>query len=935
MLNKKKYDIYIEKPIERKDNDLFGIDSYSDIIKDAINKEAKFIAIDGEFGSGKSSIINLLKEKYKKDIFLKKIKFVDINFLNINKNIEEEKTMPDKSNINYYHRYFANQVANDICRNPYSIEKLFYNSFISIATTKNNGHRFWKIIIDKILLVLIAFITIMITYKSFFANVKSLIPINEIFMPLLPWTIYISFILILIYGYGIYKPEKQSISPMLYVDKTRNNLLKSVQAYIKSNSTLVFVIDDLDRLNPEIQKDIISLLYNEYCPLSKQIRNIKFCFIFMINIEKINDYDNIKVESTDKKIGFDYEKIFDFILKISNNQKFIIRDYIYDCFSHGTLKEIIDNCKHKELLIGFIANNYDNVRALKHNFNEIINKYRYLDSKKDFKINYDQLVMLTVLNDKYNTTKLSSAINEYFKGNKDNIIPNMLYEALDNKIVDKNYYLYLYNFSKNDALLNDNENKLNNILLKIEKIENIELKEEDIVSINKILNENNDIRLRKIYEEVFQYLSKRSKLVLLTNTKFFEFVFVENSKIQRLDINIFKNIYQDKFGQQIYLNIQKNSNSFDIQKLNETICAKIIEKNNTYMEDASDENYKQLEQEITDFLKNMKNSVLQFRNLKIFNNLGVFSSEIFNEMFSKNNYGWYLYHDNIIKYENISDKLNLNIIEKLILFDNKIIRDNIRVDLLEKDLDYNQIRAILSNDKIKIDIKKLYLKLSNNKYYVPFEDIKYLIENYGYYEEADNIIIKTIDKNSKNVYEYINKSNIDISNTIINKFSSISNKYCWKDKYNDMFAKNSNWDLYVYSKIKRNNLFFIPKKYIKNKECISKALDIYCKVKLNIYVIDKKLASIFLNDEYMDILIKELNNNKIGQLSEFMSDININNVLIKIENNNLVNEYCDIISNLNYKINLQFLIEFNNKFYHKLLNSQYKRKLTKKIKKMV
>lgn len=509
---------------------------------------------------------------------------------------------------------------------------------------------------------------------------------------------------------------------------------------------------------------------------------------------------------------------------------------------------------------------------------------------------------------------------------------NMLFEALENKIINKNYYLYLYNFSKKDALLNDNENELNNILL---KIENNEFNEDNITSINKILNENNDIRLRKIYEEVFQYLSKRSKLALLTNTKFFEFVFVENSKTQGLNIDIFKNLYQNRFGQQIYLNIQKNSNSFNIQELNEFICTKIIEKNNTYIEDASDENYCQLENEITIFIKNMKNSVLQFKDVRIFNNLGIFSNEIFNEMFDENNYGWYLYHDNIIQYENISDKITVNIIGKLNLFDNKVIRDNIRVDLLEKDLDYNQIRTILSNDKIKIDIKKLYLKLSNDKYYVPFEDIEYLIENYGYYEEADNIINKSIDKNSKKVYEYINKSNIEISNNIINKFSFISNKYCWKDKYNDMFAKNGNWDLYVYSKIKRNNLFLIPKKYINNKKCISKTLDIYSKVKLNIYKIDKKLALIFLNDEYIDILVKELNNNKIGQLSEFMSNIDINNVLIKIENNNLVNEYCDIISNLNYKISLQFLSEFNNKFYHKQLNSQYKRKLTKKIKKMI
>ena len=920
-MKNKKYDMFIEKPISNKNEDLFGIESYADSIKDAIDNDARFIAIDGDFGSGKSSILNIVKDKYKTKNFFSKIKFVDINFLNIDKNLVGNVNLENEtSKLSYYHKYFVNQVVNDICKNPYTIEKLFYNSFVSIATTKNDVNRFWKILIDKALLVLISFITIMVTYLGFLKEVNSLKYIKDVFMPLLPGALYITFILIIIYGYGIFKPDKQTQSPMLDIDRSRNNLLKAVQNNLSSKSKLVFVIDDLDRLDPEIQSKIISLLYNEYYPLSGQIRDIDFCFVFMINNRKIIE-NNKNIEKTENQ--YDPNKLFDFILTVSSNQKFIVRDYIYNCFSKGNLEEIIEKCSHKEFLIGIIMNNYSDIRSLKHIFNKIINKYRYLNNKLNFKINYDELVLMTVLNDIMGTENLSSNVTSSLLTKKSSI--NIIQESIENKIIDSNYYLYLYNFSNSQNLLNDNEMELYNLLIKIEQND---LLEQDVIKINEIINTRDDIRLRKIYEEIFIYLSKKIKLILLTNNKFFKFVFSELPKNQMPNYEIFKNLYYNEYAQLIYLNINDILTT-DKNKLQELICNKLIIFNDEYINNSSDENYETLEDELIIFAKNLKDSVLEFNKLDLFTNLGFMSDELFNELFEKNRYGWYLYNENIINFGSIGKKVSSKSITNLNLIKDSKIKDTIKKSLLTQNLNYNQIREIIFSERLNLDIKALYIKLSNIEE-VPLDDIEKLIDLYGYCEEIDPLLEKQIDKYSKNVYEFINRREIQLSNNLIDKFNSINNKYCWRDVYNEQFVTKGKWNLYIYSKIKRNNCFSIPKKYQKNLDCIKTATSIYCTVNQT-YSIDKSMASIFLKEENINKIIIVKPNNKIGQLSYYMTDLNIENVLNKIEEYNLLEFYCQLITSKEYNISKYFLEKFCDKFYDEL-HSINKRKLTNKLK---
>lgn len=227
--NNENYRVFLETPITDKDNDNFGAITYSEQIYFAIKKGAKFIAIDGEYGTGKSSIINLFENKIFNNKKNKRNNiFLNINFLNINNNkdIINEKNVTNVNQnqeekliinneyekntnvIDKYHRYFVNQVGSCLCKNPYDVERTFYNNQFSYTTTSLKKNNIFKKIIDKILVVLIGFVSIYLVYSGFF---KSITMFNDLYMiacNIMPYILFTIFILLILYGYGFYKPEK-------------------------------------------------------------------------------------------------------------------------------------------------------------------------------------------------------------------------------------------------------------------------------------------------------------------------------------------------------------------------------------------------------------------------------------------------------------------------------------------------------------------------------------------------------------------------------------------------------------------------------------------------------------------------------------------------------------------------------------------------------
>lgn len=225
-------ELLLEQPIQKNKDDLFGVSSYVNSIIRAQKDGARFIAIDGDFGSGKSSIINLLKSKTKHS---------NVTYVTVNSLYFEEKDVTPTQN---YHKYFINQFANDVIKNPTIIERIFYKSFIEYTTIKQFKNSKIQLFLDNSLHFLVSlFIIFTVLYQPLKDILSVLgIDLSQIIILLLLFGTLIA----ITRGIVLVKPENQNDSPLLEVDKCRNNFLKILEFGIRKNSTLVFIIDDLD-----------------------------------------------------------------------------------------------------------------------------------------------------------------------------------------------------------------------------------------------------------------------------------------------------------------------------------------------------------------------------------------------------------------------------------------------------------------------------------------------------------------------------------------------------------------------------------------------------------------------------------------------------------------------------------------------------------------
>lgn len=302
----------------------------------------------------------------------------------INNEYEKNTNVIDK-----YHRYFVNQVGSCLCKNPYEVERTFYNNQFSYITTSLKKNNIFKKIIDKILVSLIGFVSIYLVYSGLFKSITMFNDLYKIASNIMPYVLFTIFILLILYGYGFYKPEKVEKSPMLDIDKCKSNLCKVLYNNVPKNGNVYFIIDDLDRIDRKLQLPIISLLYNEYYHLDNVLSNIKIRFIFMIDLNKIID---------DKESDINPDKLFDYILNVANNQPIIMRSYIEKQIDQNEiLSGIFNEVENRDFIIGIINNNYNSIRRVKHLFNRIITKYVYLKDKNFKNINYSQLIIISVL----------------------------------------------------------------------------------------------------------------------------------------------------------------------------------------------------------------------------------------------------------------------------------------------------------------------------------------------------------------------------------------------------------------------------------------------------------------------------------------------------------------------------------------------------------
>lgn len=908
---KKTNSVLLEMPIETKKSDIFGVEAYVKRLIIAINQGAKFIAIDGEYGTGKSSIVNLLQKQIKTR---KKI-FIKVNSLNI-------------SDEHEFNRYFINKIATQILKDPYEIERMFYKQSFSYSSVKPIRSKFFKIIIDKILLLSIGLLFCNTIFKFIFTDFFKKYEILDIVDSYVPFILLVAFTCVLLYGYGFSKPEEEQSSPILNVDKNRNNLLKILNNHVSPGSTIFFIIDDLDRLKGNlIQEKILTLLYNEYYPLDKSFRKIKFVFIFMINLndlnftkipilkdsfesnvenneeveQRIKTSNSLNVNTTAETIIIDENKLFDFKLKVSNNQNEILYIYLQDSIkNHIHLNHIFSDIDSKSVY-NLILKINDDIRKIKHFLNNVLNKYEYITTKKidNFKINNQQLVLICLLESLTSDTAHTSSIlsNCLYKINQTESDENIttIIKQLEN-CIDTNYLIYIFNFIDHRNLLNQSELEVIDLCEKYGITQNYQI----LFDVNNLFN-SKLVRPEKIYEKIYNVFEEHITTLLYSSD-----FFVKYLKSQNL-YNINDTKYDDLYKRRISYEFYKyNSEDIDLN-----IFLKSIYEIEPFINEDLNPKYPAL---LLTLIGNLKDNLLQIDNIsEIFNfelTKGIFDLlykipisytytpnnnskpiEEEKQINVKSNLLFELYRKEIIIFKNIKTYFSVEFIK------------NNNINLIEYDLYYmllkekenNNIFAyILTNTS---DVKNFYDNFDSNwkQDLLSFKDIIKIIKTYGYNKVLDGLIIQKFDNKDKQqmLLDEINNNNFNLSTNLLNFIDSFTFLF----KFNDNYINQFNDQKFVKTVIKSNALKnnntielngsqYITKLYINAiySIFIETSLSDIKKLKFNNKVIDiiyngiikKNINGIDLNKLYF--LILQLNISKIKEILKLLNSNNINDI---------------------------------------------------------
>lgn len=98
--------VYLNRPIQSKEEDRIGILTYVERLNDAIESGAKIVAVTSDFGTGKSSLISLYRKMYASNKKNKK-KLIDINMWGFYSQLDGKETSE-------LHKTFIYQVISQI-----------------------------------------------------------------------------------------------------------------------------------------------------------------------------------------------------------------------------------------------------------------------------------------------------------------------------------------------------------------------------------------------------------------------------------------------------------------------------------------------------------------------------------------------------------------------------------------------------------------------------------------------------------------------------------------------------------------------------------------------------------------------------------------------------------------------------------------------------
>jgi len=729
--------------------DWVGFDSYLETLNNAIDDNAKFIGLISDYGTGKSSLINMLKNNQE----LKSNKLITINLWNCGiSNLKEVDI----------HRVFLHQLIDKLEINNKDYYKKKIHKDYSVFDIKFESKRYVYAICLFIFYILcifeaLGFITLFIEE-----------------LKLLGYFLIASLtILCIIFYKPVLSYKKSDTSRNIDENDTKDLYLEIIKKHFQqvkgNNQTLIICLEELDRYD-----DVNTILeyLKEFYKFYKEI-NVNQKIVFIVSIKSVsklskNSTEKEENESSEvkvKNIKNVYEKIFDFILNLNSiyiqDYDSIILELIEekkDNLPVGIKTPSRNNLKNWKYL--YLGNNIK-IRDIKHRYNFAISLYLSVQ-ESGIKADFNKCLFISYLEDEYNdlyelltsdNNLLNSILINYsnkkreFKdliGNKEH--ETVLLEGLDSKFISVDYNYYFFKFPKNKKSYNMFEYALYNAVFFDEDNSNlsIALKKLDEKQILELIDKRtNEIFLPKV---IFKY----PKLIKIAHD--YRLIPFNNTLIKQYDII-------NNFSQftEFTLNAKKLPKKYYVALLEEYFANQL--KN---IKELSTEEIFNIRKKIVNLLKD--------------------DSVIIKDLFFDDN--------NLISDEEIKDINNFNNIFTLTNFksfdDNcinsyvNIINSSNKTNLLKF------LKEISNNDRVTNEsYKKLFYSINFNNYKFTEKDYKEILkyseiklqlsipENYKdyinkidhYSEYYDNYYLGILDSSNQN--DVINYKNI------LNKFNKV------------------------------------------------------------------------------------------------------------------------------------------------------------------
>ncbi|MBQ8804688.1 MAG: hypothetical protein IJZ53_13755 [Tyzzerella sp.] len=308
MNNKYKPIVFVNNPISDSGEDVIGFQSQVDIIRSAINKGANMIGVIADYGTGKTSMTNLLCNEIQND---KNPKPIKVNMWDC---LSSQTGKELNENVSNLTKSFLYQLANGHASK--------FGRYINKILSKNYGNISFSV--NNLVWFVVWFIIAGVSYTLYkVANVSG----TGVMQFLPKWCdIAVAFfkaispVFVLIAGIAVFLGVKDvciAFSHWKMLGKSEIQISDVFDTYSmiiekikpKKGKQLVF-IDDLDRINEkEVMIEFLKEIYRFQDSLVEDCSK----FVFVISIKPESE---LKQLEDDKEVDYVYTKVFDIIVSL-------------------------------------------------------------------------------------------------------------------------------------------------------------------------------------------------------------------------------------------------------------------------------------------------------------------------------------------------------------------------------------------------------------------------------------------------------------------------------------------------------------------------------------------------------------------------------------------------------------------------------------------